>query len=458
MKKWVVLACVIALICVAWWWVRNNVRYRAEWDKAKFGQITRGDIRVPITAAGLIDANERISIKSEASGQVLEIKAVEGTYVRRGDVLVLLKRDDEERRVSQAQSNVQRARAALVKAQVAVEQAKQNILAAEARIQESRANGEIIAIRLNAERDSFSKGFGSQDAVKTLEAQQRINEAQLKTAEANLTVAHNNLTDAEQNVVIQSATVDEAAKQLEDAEERLADTTILAPQDGIVTELMIAEGDLVQSATQSFLGGTEIMKMADVSRLKVVARVDEADIGRVYEISPVDSLPQMPGLRDAMREDVDLLEKRTGRVELTVDAFPEDTFEGRIVRVEPQGRLNPGSAIIQYNVHVEVTDTRKSLLPLGTQAQVEFTIESVTDALMVPAEAVMTFLDDRGVWIKTPPAPGSIDPFGKKFVPCRFGITDGARTQLIAAKTDESLKEGMEVFTRLPRERDTDGK
>ena len=453
MRKWLVTLCVLAVICIGWWYVRNNVRYRPEWDQAKFGKITRGDIRVPISAAGLIDANERINIKSEASGQVLEIKAVEGNKVNKGDVLVILKRDDEERRVAQAESNMQRIRATLIKAQVAVEQAKQSILSAEAHIAEAKANGEIIDIRLNAERDSLSKGFGSQDAVKTLEAQERINDAQLKTAEANLVVAHNNYTDAEQNVIIQQASVDEAQKQLEDAMERLADTTVLAPQDAIVTELLIAEGDLVQSATQSVFGGTEIMKLADVSSLKVVARVDEADIGRVYRISPIDSLPDMPGLAAALQESEEMLRQRTGKVQLTVDAFPEETFEGRIVRVEPQGRLNTGSAIIQYNVHVEVTDPRKSMLPLGTQAQVEFTVESVTDTLKVPAEAVMTFGDDRGVWIKTPPEPGSVDPFDKKFVPCRFGITDGAWTQLIAAKDGVELKEDMEVFTRLPRER-----
>ena len=455
MRKWLVTLCVLALICIGWWWARNNLRYRPEWDQAKFGKITRGDIRVPITAAGLIDANERITIKSEASGQVLEIKAVEGDAVKKGDVLVILKQDDEERRVAQAESNMQRIRATLTKAQVAVEQAKQSILSAEAHIEEAKANGDIITLRLNTEVDSFEKGFGSQNAVDTLKAQKRINDAQLTTAEANLVVAHNNLADAEQNVIIQQASVDEAQKQLEDAEERLADTTILAPQDAVVTELLIAEGDLVQSATQSVFGGTEIMKLADVSSLKVVARVDEADIGRVYRISPISSLPDMPGLVEALHENEEMLQERTGIVQLTVDAFPEEKFQGRIVRVEPQGRLNTGSAIIQYNVHVEVTDARK--LPLGTQAQVEFTVESVIDALMVPADAVMTFGDDRGVWIKTPPPPGSEDPFGKKFIPCRFGITDGASTQVTDTKTGEELKEGMEIFTKLPRERNQEG-
>jgi HlyD family secretion protein len=453
MKKWFFLLLAVIAIGTIWYYLRTYVRYRPEWDKAKFGEVTRGDIHVPITASGLIEANERINIKSEASGQVLEIKVVEGDSVKKGDVLAVLKKDDEERRLVQAQANLTRAKAALAKANVAVEQAQQNILSAEARIDEIKGNGEIIAIRLATETHSLEQGFGSNDAVKTLEAQVTVNAAQLTSARANLQIAKNNLTDAGQNVIIQEAAVEEAQKQVEDAEERLSETTIVAPQDGIVTEVMVAEGDLVQSATQSFVGGTQIMMLADVSKLKVVTRVDEADIGRVRQISPIDALPEMPGLRQAARESEQSLEGRTGVVRLTVDAFPEKSFEGQIERVEPQGKLNPGSAIIQYDVHVAVTDKQANSLPLGTQAQVEFTVESVSDALLVPAEAVMTFQDKRGVWIKTPPDPGSLDPFGKKFVPCRLGITDGARTQLVATVTGEELKPGQKVFTKLPRER-----
>jgi HlyD family secretion protein len=453
MKKWLLLLLAVVVIGAIWFYLRTYVRYRPEWDKAKFGEVSRGDIRVPITASGLIEANQRINIKSEASGQVREIKVVEGDYVQRGDVLVVLKRDDEERRLVQAKANLVRAKAALVKAEVAGEQAQQNIRSAKARVEEIKGNGEVLAIQLETEVDSLEKGFGSNDAVWIMRARARINAAQLESAEANLEVAQINVRDAEQNVIIQTAAVEEAQKQVEDAEERLSETTIVAPQDAIVTEVMIAEGDLVQSATQSLVGGTQIMMLADVSKLKVVTRVDEADIGRVYEISPIDALPEMPGLKRAAQENEELLEQRAGVVQLAVDAFPEESFEGRIERVEPQGKLNTGSAIIQYDVHVEVTDERRYMLPLGTQAQVEFTVESVSGALMVPAEAVMTFQDKRGVWVKTDPEPGSIDPFGKKFVPCRLGITDGAHTQLIAPATGETLEVGQEVFTKLPRER-----
>jgi len=188
----------------------------------------------------------------------------------------------------------------------------------------------------------------------------------------------------------------------------------------------------------------------------VVTRVDEADYGRVLDISPVNSLPEMPGLRDAAREGAQAIEKRSGKVKLTIDAFPDEEFEGVIERVEPQGKLNQGAAIIQYDVHVEVVDTQRYKLPLGAQAQVEFTVESVSDALAVPAEAVTMFQDERGVWITTKPDPESREQWGREFVRCRFGITDGAYTEVISVLGDRELKEGQRIYTKLPVELDRD--
>ena len=93
-------------------------------------------------------------------------------------------------------------------------------------------------------------------------------------------------------------------------------------------------------------------------------------------------------------------------------------------------------------------------LPLGAQAQVEFTVESVGDALRVPSEAVKSYQGQRGVWIKVPPEPGSNEQWGKKFVACRLGITDGEFTQVVEVLGDVELKKGIVVYTKLPVDRD----
>jgi multidrug efflux pump subunit AcrA (membrane-fusion protein) len=196
------------------------------------------------------------------------------------------------------------------------------------------------------------------------------------------------------------------------------------------------------------------MYLADVSLKKVVARVDESDYGRVLNISPLLALPETPGLRQAIAETSADIEERTGQVRLTVDAFPEETFQGRISRVEPQGKLNQGSAIIQYDVHVAIDDLEVAKLPLGAQAQVEFTVESAEDVLRIPAEAVKSYQGERGVWVVVPPPEGSTEEWGKRFVPCRFGITDGEYTQVIEVQGDYEMDDGTKVYTKLPVDRE----
>lgn len=450
MRKWIILLAAVALIVAGWYLARTYWRFTPSWAEPKFGQVTRGDIRVPITAAGLIEPNERIEIKSEASGKVVEVRVKPGDYVRKGDVLLVLDPDDEQRNVDRARAARDRVMALLEQARVDVLTAEQNIEIAEAQVQELEATARSLEYDLNKARELFERGQGTEQELISMQSRFDVNSAQLRAARARAVNARHSLTSARENVKIQEASLSDAIKALEDAQERLNDTTIVAPQDGIITEVFVSVGNLVQSGTSGFSLGTRAMMMADISRLKVVARVDEADYGRVQAVAPIDALPQVEALRSAARQDAEQMQKRAGRVKLTVDAFPDEEFEGVIERVEPQGKLNAGSSIIQFDVYVEITDAKRGMLPLGTQAQVEFTVESVQDALLVPAEAVKSHEGEKGVWVRTPGS-GPGQPWGKRFVPCRFGITDGASTQVAGTLGGAVLEPGMEVYTKLPQ-------
>lgn len=453
MKKWLILLCVVLAVVLVWYVVRQR-RYIPPWEQPKTAKVTRGDIRVPITASGLIHANRVIEMKPEASGKVLEVTVVEGDFVTRDEPIVLIDPDDERRLLDRAQANYDRAEAILSQARVAVSQAQVSIESAEAHRAEIKASGAITEyesekIEKTLDAEGHSPLYSDQQIH---DARYRVQmfRAQLRSAEIAIRSARFAKEDAEAALRSQQATVQSAKKELEDARERLKETTVLAPQDAIVTQVTIKPGMLVQSGTTSITGGTLLMVLADISKKKVIARLDEADFGRVLDISPLDSLPEMPGLREAAAQNAEQLEKRSGIVKITVDAFPEMEFEGRIERVEPQGKLNAGSSIIQFDVHVEITDSQRHLLPLGAQAQVEFTVESAVDVVRVPAEAVKTLDEQRGVYIKTEPDTGSGETFGKKFIPCRFGISDGEFTQVISVLGDLELKAGEEVYTKLP--------
>ncbi len=454
MRKWIWVLLAVGAVAASWWYVRTYVRVTPPWMQPKFGKIDRGDIRVPVTASGLVEPHERIEIKSEASGEVISIPVVEGSYIRVGDVLCELDPDDEERNVDRAQAALDRVEALLAQAKVAVLRAKENVNIAEARLAEYRAQEELTRIDYEEELRLFQKGIGSASAfgLQTKKARFDTAVAQVKAAESAVVNAQHDIADAEAQVANQEANVREATKALEDAQKRLRETKIISKLDGIVTEVRVSVGTLVQSGTQNaFSGGTVLMTVADLSRMKVVARVDEADYGAVRSISPIDALPEVEELRSAAQREAEAIAARGGKVKITVDAFRDEEFEGEIERVEPQGRLNAGSAIIQFNVHVNVTDEKRYMLPLGTQAQVEFTVQSAQNVLRVPAEAVKSFQEAKGVWLRVPPAAGSGEQLGKRFVPCRFGITDGEFTEVVDVLGGGELKEGQEVYTaRIP--------
>ena len=454
MAKWLGLALVVVVAVFGWYFVRTTVRYTAPWDQPKFGEVSRCDIRVPITAAGLIEPYQRLEIKSKASGEVVELPLVEGDFVRTGDVLVVLKRDDEQRYVDRAQAELDRVEALLAQARVTLEKAKENTTAADARVEELEAQKERSEFDLEKVRKNYKAGVANEQELVYADTTYKVLFAQLQQARSAAKNAGYSVDEAGAAIELQKAAVRSATKTLEDAQERLSETTVISKHDGIVTDVAVQVGTLIRSGTQDLMGGTVVMILADVSKLKVIARVDEADYGRVLDIAPIDARPNMPGLREAARQDVEVIAKGSGKVRLTIDAFPEEEFEGVIERVEPQGKRNQGAAIIQYDVHVEITDPQKYKLPLGTQAQVEFTVESVEDALAVPAEAVTTYRVERGVWIKTDPDPDSREKWGREFLRCRFGITDGAYTEVLAVLDGEELKEGQEVYTRLPVERE----
>jgi len=450
MRKWIFVSAVVAAIGTCWYLMRTYWRIAPPGSEPKFGRVQRGDIRVPVTAPGIIEPYQRIEIKSKASGEVMEIRVKEGDRVHAGDVLVVLKRDDEERNVARAQAGLDQAQAALENARVAVAIAQANIESARARVDELEAQAE--SARFDKEKTELLYERGSDVSDQELvdvRSRYRVILAQLRAARAAVTVAENRLLEAKQNVLMREAALREATKTLEDAQQRLDETTIRSRHEAIVTDVKVREGMLVQSGTTTLGGGTPVMTLADLSQLKVVARVDEADYGKVVNIAPPEALPQIEALRKAVQRDTSNDAPRTGVVKITVDAFPEDEFVGVIERVEPQGQLNQGVAIIQFDVHVRITDEKRYKLPLGAQAQVEFTVQKVEDALLVPAEAVKSFGNQRGVWIKTD-QDGGPGTYGKKFIPCRFGISDGALTQVVEPLGGYALEVGQLVYTKLP--------
>jgi HlyD family secretion protein len=455
MIRFLIVVIVILLAVMGWMYARTQ-RFTPEWAMPKTEKVTIGDIRMPITATGLIEPSQTIEVKTEASGRIIEIPVREGSYVREGDLLVKLNPELEERAADRAKLDLQRAESNLDLAKVALSRAKIAVTTAEAALDESKASFGMTEYDYQKIKKMAESGQYADQEQYNAECQLTMAKARVSTAEANLDTAKLAVDDAEKSVELQGLTVEIAKKSLADADKRLRDTQVKASGSAVVTQLIMQEGMVAASGSGGFSLGTTIMYIADVSNRKVIARLDEADYGRISAIAPVEALSEEPGVREAALADEEGIKQRGGPVRLTVDMYPNESFTGRIELVEPRGRQNAGSTVIQFNVHVVITDERASQLPLGAQAQVEFTVDKADNALRVPSEAIKTYGEQKGVWRKTEPDPSKKEAWGREFVPCRLGVTDGEFTQILEVLDGKELKDGDEVYTKLPP-KDTEG-
>ncbi len=150
-----------------------------------------------------------------------------------------------------------------------------------------------------------------------------------------------------------------AETNLELAELRLQDVTIRAPISGTLLTRSVEEGTVIQSASSNVSGGTTLFIMANLDEMQVRTLVDETDMGQIQ-----------PGLEASIQ----------------VEAFPGRTFQGSVLKVEPQ-------AVVQQNVTmfpvIVTLDNRQGLLKPGMNAEVETLLVEHSNVLVVPNNAVV---------------------------------------------------------------------
>lgn len=209
------------------------------------------------------------------------------------------------------------------------------------------------------------------------------------------------------------------------AQTNLGYATITSPIDGVVLSKDVEEG---QTVAASFSTPTLFTIARDLTDMQVVANVDEADIGNV---------------RDGQR------------VTFTVDAFPDDTFEGRVKQVRQQGEEE--SNVVTYEVVISAPNNDLKLKPQLT-ANVNIYTEEIENVVSVPAKALRfspskEMMNDgekikdcnatNKLWIK--------ETNILKAYPVKTGITNGIRTQIL-----EGVKEGTAVITNAKAKGGTD--
>jgi HlyD family secretion protein len=244
----------------------------------------------------------------------------------------------------------------------------------------SKASGEILTLPVETgdlvQRGALLADIDPRDVQNSYDqalADRDVAKARLENSENQLRRvrelrAANVATEQE----LETAQLDEANSRasliraesgLQLAQERLNDVTIRAPITGVVIERPVEIGTIIASASQNVSGGTILMKMADLSIMQVRALIDETDLGRVRQ-----------GLEVVVR----------------VEAYPERTFNGNVLKIEPQAVIDQN--VTMFPVLVQLDNT-SGLLKVGMNADIEVQIATRDNVVVVPNSAVVAARD-----------------------------------------------------------------
>ncbi|MGC8824862.1 MAG: efflux RND transporter periplasmic adaptor subunit [Bacteroidales bacterium] len=213
--------------------------------------VARRTIYETITASGRIEPVVNVKVSADVSGEIIELLVKEGQRVEAGQLLLKIKPNTYI-------SVRDRAKAALDNARV-------NLDNAQARYQQAML--QLDRVRQNYERN------------KKLWENKLISQSEWEAAESEYKLAEVDLKVAAENVRAAEYGVKSAEASLAEAQENLMKTTVYAPLAGIVTRLNVKRGERVVGT--EMMAGTELLQIADLTKMQVVVSVNENDIVRV---------------------------------------------------------------------------------------------------------------------------------------------------------------------------------
>jgi HlyD family secretion protein len=260
------------------------------------------NIALTIEATGTVEPIDLVEVKSKASGLIVKMPVQIGSFVQKGALLAQIDPRDAQNQYSQALAALKAAQAGVQVAQAAVK----------------RSDG--------------------------LYAQQIITADEHEKATLDYANAQSQLV--------------RARTDLDLAGQRREDATVRAPITGTILEQPVSEGTVISSATSSASGGTTLLKMADLAKVRLRGMVGETDIGNV----------------------------RTGQTAtVTVDAFPNRTFNGVVEKIEPQAVVV--QSVTNFPVLISVSNETGVLLP-GMNGEVSMLVDERDNVPAIPVDAV----------------------------------------------------------------------
>jgi HlyD family secretion protein len=343
----------------------------------KLSEVTQGPISVNISATGVVEPNFKVEVKSKASGEVLSFPMFEGDKIKKGTLLLQLDKSDEKRNVDKAQADLSSASAKLKKSETALILQKTkyetDLKTSQSEVQSAITNLKDSKDKLKRQIDLFKQKVVSQESLDSAQTLFKVNQQNLIQAESQFQAAKDSVHDIamkENEVELVSTEVIRAKIALDEVEERLEETEIFAPITGVIIEKLVEEGQIIASGISNVSGGTALATIADMSRLFIIADIDETDIGAI---------------------------KIGHEVTITADAFSDRKFKGRVKRIAPQGLVE--NSITIFKVKIEVLGKGRKILKPMMSANIDIVTEHVENTVFTSRAGIRDGEDGKFVMV-----------------------------------------------------------
>ena len=324
---------------------------KQEGIKVSMENVGKHSITETVTASGKIYPEIEVKMSSDISGEIVELNVAEGDSVRKGQQLAKIYADIYSNQRNQAAAQVNQQQAMVENVNATLPGLKQGMDAAEAQY----------------------------NRQKTLLAQKVISLSEFETATTTLRTAQASYNAALQNVHSNMAAVSSAKANLAIQSENVSRTTITSPLSGVVSLLNVKKGERVVG--NSMMAGTEMMRVADMSKIEAIVDVGENDIPKVHV------------------GDTSLVE---------VDAYSNRKFKGIVTQIASSiistatvTSSSSANDVTNYKVHIrldpagyqDLMDARRSkslVFRPGMTASADIQTKTHKDVMAVPINAVTT--------------------------------------------------------------------
>lgn len=336
----VVLLIIVAMVGKSAGWIGKKKQLEVELGEAK-----KGTIIEKVSASGAIQPIVEVRLSPDVSGEIINLTVEEGDPVEVGQLLVKIKPDNWLNAKERAEASLNQQRANLASSRASL----------------SRAEASLIKAKQDYDRQKKLKEEGV------------ISESEWEQAQQSYAIAENDKKSAEQTVIGAQYIVKSSKATLEEARENVRLTSVMAPIGGVVSKLVVKQGERVVGTQQ--MTGTEMLRIANLNNMEVRVAVNENDIIRV-------------SLGDTAIIDVDSY------------AHLEKKFKGVVTAIANTANDKASAdAITEFEVKIKILNSsfadlliegKKYPFRPGMTASVDIITEQKDNILLIPLSSVTT--------------------------------------------------------------------